>query len=340
MDAALDWGESNLSLDRTQIILNGGSRGGFGSMILGGRLAQTERNQIRGVFASVFGTIESELLTAFEVSPTYPDIYGGEQYFHLWRDFLYRRHIDARDMLLRVTGVSDRERAEVLGPLGSADLLGAASESEGPISVYMAFGSADRVALPSSGHRLFAKLKKYDNIGVRADFFLGFGHGAGRESRTELAAQFAALVADGKSPKFQTEANYISETAQCHNPNALPLHLRLPQRTAINRSSHFDLTGTAGTEYEIRILDATANEVNRLRGVLSEDLFATPEFLTPSQPGIYTVELWIGQNRVGSHTMRVETSLPQSFEELQENWLPKEAPVIHESLASSKLKCR
>ena len=165
-------------------------------------------------------------------------------------------------------------------------------------------------------------------------------NGAGRESRTELSAQFAALVADGKSPKFQTEANYISETAQCHNPNALPLHLRLPQRTAINRSSHFDLTGTAGTEYEIRILDATANEVNRLRGVLSEDLFATPEFLTPSQPGIYTVELWIGQNRVGSHTMRVETSLPQSFEELQENWLPKEAPVIHESLASSKLKCR
>ena len=295
---------------------------------------------MRGVFASVFGAIGAELSTAFEVSPTYPDIYGGGQYFHFWRDFLYRRHIDSRDMLLRVAGISDPERADVLGPLGSAGLLGAASESQGPVSVYMAFGSADRVALPSSGHRLFAKLKKYDNIGVRADFFLGFGHGVGRESRTELAAKFAAGVSDDESAKFQTEINYISETAQCHNPDSLPLHLRLPQRTAINRSSHFDLSGSAGTAYEIRILDATASEVNRLQGVLSEDLFATPEFLTPSQPGTYTIELWTEQSQVGSHTMKVEALLPQSFEELQENWLPKEVPVIYESLNSPKLQCR
>ena len=135
---------------------------------------------------------------------------------------------------------------------------------------------------------------------------MGFGHGAGRESRTELAAKFAALVSDGESAKFKTEANYISQTAQCHNPDSLPLHLQLPRRTAINRSSHFDLTGSAGTEYEIRILDTTASEVNRVQGVLSEDLFATPKFLTPSQPGSYTIELWTEQNQVGSHTMKVE----------------------------------
>ena len=39
------------------MVLNGGSRGGFGSMILAGRLAQMEGNQVRGVFASVFGAI-------------------------------------------------------------------------------------------------------------------------------------------------------------------------------------------------------------------------------------------------------------------------------------------
>ena len=124
VDVALEWGEHNLGLDRTQIILNGGSRGGFGSVILEGRLAQMEGNQVRGVFASVFGAIGAELSTAFEVSPTYPDIYGGGQYFHFWRDFLYRRHIDSRNMLLRVTGISDPERADVLGPLGSAGLHG------------------------------------------------------------------------------------------------------------------------------------------------------------------------------------------------------------------------
>lgn len=326
LDAALKWGVTNLGARRDAIVLNGSSRGGYGALCWGGRLAALGYG-VRGIFASVFGIASAETSHPFELVSSMATNYGiyGDD-FNSWKHLLYET--DGADIRLRYMGVPSIAETEKLGPIGAAELLGAASK-QAPISIYLAYGSADPTSLMSSYHRTYNALKQHAGLQLHADFFMGCGHEAGNDERNEHAAQFVAALARGESPQLTPQRRYLQNGSIV--TDRVPAHLRLPIRTAPGRTPICDITGPAGAEYAIRLLDADSQEIAQEQGQLSAAEFAMPKLAAP-KAGTYKLEFRLNDQLIGSKTFVVEPQLPATYDEIKTQWLADRMPVIEEAM--------
>jgi hypothetical protein len=327
LDEALRWGEKHLGARRDALVLMGGSRGGYGSLCWGARLSVLSGYRIQGIFASVFGIASVETSHPFELVPSVATNYNILGDFEEWKHLLYGT--DGAELRRRYFATEDIVEVERLGPLGAAKLLGAAS-ARAPISIYLAFGTADRTALNSSHHRIHAALKKYPGLQVQADFFQGHSHEAGNDERNENAARFVAALARGESPALASQRRYIARERVLTDPVRIPAHLRLPQRTAPGRSPICDITGPVDAGFEVRILDQDGKQVAREAGVINSEEYAMPHLKAPDSPGAYTLQFRLDGRLIGAHPLIVERELPRTYEDLKQRWLPAAMPVIEE----------
>jgi hypothetical protein len=198
LDEALRFGGKQLGARRDAIVLNGGSRGGYCALCWGARLSRLPGYHIRGIFASVFGIISAETSTPFELVASMATNYGiyGDDFGH-WKTLLYET--DGGDIRRRYMGTADLGEVERLGPLGAAAAL-VESAKASPVSIYLAYGTADPTSLNSSYHRTYAALANRRGVSLQADFYLGLGHEAGNAQRNQNAVGFIAALARGEHP--------------------------------------------------------------------------------------------------------------------------------------------
>jgi hypothetical protein len=331
---ALRWGQAHLGAQPDRLVLNGQSRGGNGVLVLSGRLAALPDIWVRGVFASGFAAYSTELTTAFEIAPAWPDFYGdSDDTFPHWRDLYFNRHIGADDALWRGSGVRDIARVRALGPLGGAETFVRHARADRPTHFHLVGGAGDRSMLPSSPVQAYNIVREGRGVTARLELYIDGQHISGNVRRNRLASEFAAAIADGRAPDPPTGVGIFRhlETPWCYSAERVPVLVRYPVVTAPSRPSDLDVVGPAGQAFRVEIV-ANERVVLALDGRLSDLGAAQLRYTTPPV-GQYTIRLVVDNAEVDSGEYRVNARLPASYRELRQ-WRADIVPSLHEPIGA------